>query len=233
MDASEARAGVTRGEVAGPPAVAWRLDGSSDPRAPLVLCLHGMWMDEDFFALLLQRLFDLPYVFLTPRAPIRVASRGLGENASSWYDYDGDQDRFRAELVRTESLLLGVLSRVEAERGLTPRARAMLGFSQGGYCGSFLAIRNPNVFRGMVVSGARVKTEILGADMRAAAATGFRVLLCHGERDPAVPSEAAAGSRDALAAVGVDVELRTFDAGHSIGRRQVDAAGEWLRGLFG
>jgi predicted esterase len=85
----------------------------------------------------------------------------------------------------------------------------------------------------MIVSGARVKTEILGDEMRAAAAAGFRVLLCHGERDPAVPREAAAGSRDALAAAGVDVELRTFDAGHSIGRQQVDAAGAWLRGLFG
>ncbi|MGH2569909.1 MAG: hypothetical protein ACRDGR_01700, partial [bacterium] len=98
MAEHEARTAVTRGQVAGPPAVPWRLDGSADPRAPLVLCVHGMWMDEDFFALLLQRLFDLPYRFLTPRAPIPVASRGLGENASSWYDYDGDQDRFRAEL---------------------------------------------------------------------------------------------------------------------------------------
>jgi predicted esterase len=233
MDAREAQSPVTRGELVGPPAVAWRLDGSSDPQAPIVLCLHGMWMDEDFFAVLLQRLFDLPYRFLIPRAPIPVAPRGLGKHASSWYDYDGDQDRFRAELLRTEALLLGVLARVERERGLVPRARAMLGFSQGGYCGSFLAIRNPDVFRGMIVSGARVKTEILGAGMRAAAAAGFRVLLCHGERDPAVPREAATGSRDALAAAGVDVELRSFDAGHSLGKRQVAACGEWLRGLFG
>jgi predicted esterase len=233
MDAREARSPITRGEVAGPPAVVWRLDGSPDPAAPLVVCLHGMWMDEDFFAVLLQRLFDLPYRFLIPRAPLPVASRGLGKHAASWYDYDGDQDRFRAELLRSESLLLRVLAKVETERGLVPRGRAMLGFSQGGYCGSFVAIRHPEVFRGMIVSGARVKTEFLGAQMRAAAAAGFRVLLCHGERDPAVPREAVAGSRDALAAAGVDVELRSFDAGHSLGKRQVEACGEWLRALFG
>jgi phospholipase/carboxylesterase len=221
-----------RGEYAGPPAVRWRLDGSDDPAAPLVLCLHGMWMDEDFFAILLQRLFELPYRFLLPRAPISVVNRGVGENAASWYDYDGDQDRFRTELFRTESLLLDVMGRVEAERALKPSRRVLLGFSQGGYCGAYLALRHPELFGGLIVSGARVKTEFLADEMREAAATGFRVLLCHGERDPSVPREAAAGSRDALAAAGVGVELRTFAAGHSIGKRQIESIGEWLTTLL-
>jgi predicted esterase len=229
MERSEARGLVTRGESSIPDVVFWRLDGSDDTSAPLVLCLHGMWMDEDSFAILLQSLFELPYRFLIPRGPLRVANRGVGDHASSWYRYDGDQDRFRQELLRTESLLLELLRRVEAERALAPRARVMLGFSQGGYCGSFAAVRNPDVFKGMIVSGARVKTEILEAEMRAAGPTGFRALLCHGERDPSVPPEAATGSRDALVAAGVDVELRTFDSGHAIGKRQVAVIGEWLQ----
>ena len=224
---------TVRGEIAGPPAVRWRLDGSDDPSAPLVVCLHGMWMDEDFFGILLQRLFDLPYRFLLPRGPIPVTDRGVGRHAASWYDYDGNQDRFRAELLRTEALVLDVTRRVEDERELTPRARVLLGFSQGGYCGAFVALRNPGFFRALVVSGARVKAEFLDADLAAAAATGFRVLLCHGERDPSVPPRAATRSRDALAAAGLDVELRTFPTGHSIGRRQVESIREWLAALLG
>jgi len=224
---------TVRGETTGTPPLAWRLDGAEDPSAPLVVCLHGMWMDEDFFGLLLQRLFDLPFRFLLPRGPIAVRKRGVGENASSWYDYDGDQERFRAELLRTESLVLAALAEVEEGQGLAPRARALLGFSQGGYCGAWIAIRHPEVFRGLVVSGARVKTEFLEEEMAEAARAGFRVLLCHGKRDPSVRPEAAARSRDALAAAGVDVDLRTFDAGHSIGREQVDAVRRWLSATLG
>ena len=101
-----------------------------------------------------------------------MVNRGVGENAASWYDYDGDQDRFRTELFRTESLLLDVMGRVEAERALKPSRRVLLGFSQGGYCGAYLALRHPELFGGLIVSGARVKTEFLADEMREAAATG-------------------------------------------------------------
>ena len=47
----------------------FRLDsGTSDPAAPLVLCLHGQGMNEDAFAAPLRRLFSLPAHFLIPRA---------------------------------------------------------------------------------------------------------------------------------------------------------------------
>ena len=230
METGESRIPTVRGETTIPPAVAWRLDGApGDSAAPLVLCLHGMWMDEDFFAILLQALFDLPFRFLVPRAPFPVESRGVGRNAASWYRYDGDQEQFRSELVRTESLLLELVKRVEAEQGLAPRARVVLGFSQGGYCGSFTAVRNPDLFQGTIVSGGRVKTEVLSEEMRVAASRGFRVLLCHGRRDLAVPWEAALRSRDGLAAAGVPVDLEGFESGHSLGKRQIATIAEWLQ----
>jgi phospholipase/carboxylesterase len=149
-------------------------------------------------------------------------------NGASWYEYDGNQERFRAELLRVEADLLRLIREVESAQGLTPRRRFLLGFSQGGYCGAWSALRNPNVFSGLIVSGARVKTEFLADEMRAAAATGFRVLLCHGERDRSVAPDAASRGHDEMAAAGLDAELRTFDAGHSLGRDQVAAISEWL-----
>lgn len=234
MGESEIRTATVRGEHPVKVPVAWRLDGAGgDPAAPLVLCLHGMGMDEDFFARLLSKLFVLPYRFLLPRGPYPVEVRGEGRIGASWYAYDGDQERFRRELVRTEALVLDVLRGVEREQALSPRARVLLGFSQGGYCGSYLAVRNPDLFAGMVVSGARVKTEILGDEMRAAAAAGFEALLCHGERDVSVKPEAAARSRDDLAAAGVGVKLVTLDAGHSVGREQIAIVSEWLSARLG
>jgi phospholipase/carboxylesterase len=148
---------------------------------------------------------------------------------ATWYVYDGDQERFRRELDRTERLLLDLMRHVETEHGLRPRRRILLGFSQGGYCGSFIALRHPDLFQGLVVCSARVKTEILHDEMGAAAAHGFRVLLVHGLRDTAVLPESAESSRDGLAASGIDVELEMFDTGHGLGRHQVAAIAAWLR----
>jgi phospholipase/carboxylesterase len=210
-------------------AMPWRLDGPADPDLPLVVCLHGMGMDEDSFALLVQGLLQLPVRLLVPRGPYPVEVRGEGRIGASWYAYDGNQERFRRELERTERIVVGLLADVEASRELQPRFRVLLGFSQGGYCGAWIAVRNPGVFDGMVISGARVKTEILGDAMQCAAARGFGALLLHGERDASVSPDAAARGRDALRDAGIDVEHRVFDSGHSLGRRQIEAVRDWLR----
>lgn len=229
MTNTRSRSPVRRGRQDSEPHLQWRLDGAATtPEAPLILALHGWGMDEDFFALLLQRAFDRPMRFVFARAPF-PADAGLGaRHGGSWYSYDGNQERFRDELERIEAELPAFVESVETELGIAPAKRYVLGFSQGGYCGSWTALRRSDLFHGMIVVGARVKTEWLADEMRDAAQRGFRALICHGERDRSVKPEAAERSRADLAAAGVDVELRTFDAGHSIGRTQVAAIAEWL-----
>jgi phospholipase/carboxylesterase len=185
-------------------------------------------MDEDFFALLLQGILEKPVRLLLPRAPHPVPGLDGDRAASSWYDYDGNQPRFLEELGRTEALVLEAAAGVERELDLTPRRRYVVGFSQGGYCGSYLALRHPEVFAGMAIVGARVKTEVLEEEIPRAAAAGFRALLCHGRQDASVRPEAAERSREGLAAGGMEVELRWFDSGHTLGRRQAAAIGDWL-----
>src|SRR5258706_5164478 len=85
-----------RGELPVTLAMSWRLDGAASRRdAPLVLALHGMGMDEDSFALLLQKLFVLPCRFLLPRGPYPVEVRGEERRiGAAWYAYDGNQEKF-------------------------------------------------------------------------------------------------------------------------------------------
>jgi phospholipase/carboxylesterase len=219
-----------RGELGVEIPLRWRLDAPSGlaPDAPLVVALHGQTMDEDRFALLLQRLLALPCRFLVPRAPWPVDGRGESRIGWSWYPYDGDQARFRAELARTEAWLLRLVAQVEAENALRPRRRLLFGFSQGGYCGAVIALRHPELFAGLAVAGARVKTEILSAELPVAARRGFEVLLLHGLRDAHVLPEAAERGRDALRAAGVAVELRTFDSGHALGRAAIETLARWI-----
>ncbi|HET9888801.1 MAG TPA: alpha/beta fold hydrolase [bacterium] len=210
----------------------WRLDGSSeDPTSPLLLALHGMGMDEDVFARLLTPLLNMPISFLIPRGlyPMEIRGEGgEGRIGASWYAYDGDQDRFRLELLRTESHLLALLASVEHGQRLKPRKRYLLGFSQGGYCGAFIALRHPEIFSGMIICGARVKWEFLHDEMKIAGALGFRALLCHGARDPAVSIDAAERSYHELTQNGVDTRLIKTDTGHSFGRTQTSEIRTWL-----
>jgi predicted esterase len=208
---------VVRGRQQKGPHMHWRLDGAGGATDPLVLCLHGYGMDEDFFAVLLQKLFTLPMRFLIPRAP-QSADMGLEvENGGSWYEYDGNQERFREELLRVEAELLDLIRDVEAAASLAPRSRFLLGFSQGGYCGSWTALRHPEVFSGLVVSGARIKTEFLGDEMTGASTHGFRALICHGRADRSIAPDAAARSRDAPDPMWTSSSRRLM--GHSLGRR--------------
>ena len=203
----------------------WRLDGSAkDPQAPLLLALHGYGMHEDLFAILLQGLSRLPWNIVTPRAPIPIPEKP----GMSWYDYDGNQQKFRQELHRTNDLLTSFLHSVEQQQGLAPRHRVLLGFSQGGYCGSYVALQNPQLFNGMVISGARVKVEVLEDVIHVAGKTGFRALLCHGKRDESVQLTAAQSSLAGLRDGGIAADLKQFDTGHSVGRTQVAAIRQWL-----
>lgn len=203
-----------------------------DPGAPLVVCLHGVRMNEALFARLLARLFDLPLRFLFLRASIEAPPLTGQTHGASWYDYDGNQDAFKGALELVEEQVRTTIAAVERSEGLTPASRVLLGFSQGAYCGSVLALRHPEEFSGLIVSGARVKTEVLTEAMPRAAAAGMQVLLCHGRQDSVVPPDSAERSLAALLGAGVSTELVWFESGHSMGRRQIEAIRGWLQRKF-
>ncbi|MEZ4648018.1 MAG: alpha/beta hydrolase-fold protein [Candidatus Eisenbacteria bacterium] len=213
-----------------PPALRSTLESGdriAERTMPLVLCLHGWGMDGDWFARLTQGLFDVPALFVYPTAP-KPVTKDDGSAGWSWYDYDGDSASFVRELAALEVRLLEFLKQLESRYELEPTSRALVGFSQGGYGGSYIALRNPTVFRALAISGARIKDEALGPDLADAARSGFRVLACHGNRDPHVSKERARASIDALGAAGIDTRWEEFDAGHSLGRSQIRLIRDWL-----
>ncbi len=230
MPRREDQSRIIRGQHSDQFPLAWRLEApTADPALPLVLGLHGWGMNEDLFARLLRGLLGFPCRLLLPRAPLAIPDR----SGASWYDYDGNQERFHAELLRCEETVLSLVKTVERNQELKPRSRWLLGFSQGGYCGSWIGLRNAGYFRGMAIVGARVKTEILTEEMARAADLNFEVLLCHGRQDVSVPPAAAENSLAGLEAAGLEVELQWFDAGHTMGKQPVETIAQWLENRNG
>jgi phospholipase/carboxylesterase len=130
--------------------------------------------------------------------------------------WTGDSEEFTRSLERTAAWLLGVIDAEVAAAGLDAGRVSLVGFSQGGYLAGFTALRHPARFRALVVAAGRLKDEILAADAPRAAAAGLRVLDVHGEKDAAVRPEPCRASAERLAALGLPVEFRTYDAGHAV-----------------
>jgi predicted esterase len=198
----------------------------AEPGAPLVLALHGQGMTERTFE---RRL--APAVargglsWWVPRGilPCEVRSRRVGY---AWYVFDGDQAALRASMDEARAYLVGLAG--IARRALRPRSIALLGFSQGGYLASYVALSRPDLFDRLVCCCGRPKAEFVD-DL--AAARGVEVLVQTGRDDAAVPPDLIAKGVDPLRQAGLAVDVRAYDAGHDLAPEMAaDAAAFVLAG---
>lgn len=92
----------------------------------------------------------------------------------------------------------------------------MLGYSQGGYLGSFLALRARPRARGLAVVASRVKTEFCAPEIAAAGATGWPVYGLHGRADRFTRLERQEQAFAELRAHGVAATLEVHEGGHGL-----------------
>lgn len=197
----------------------------ADPDGSLVVALHGMGQSAAHFAKDALPLVPPRASLLLPQGPYpfeirRDAAPGDApappRQGNAWYVWTGDSDAFVRSLERTTAWLLGVVAAEVAAASLDPCRVALVGFSQGGYLAGFAAVRHADRFRALVVAAGRLKDEILADAAPLAARAGLRVLDVHGERDASVRPEPCRASAERLAALGLAVGFRTYDAGHAV-----------------
>lgn len=216
---------------------AWRLLVPSAPTPPggrpLVVCLHGMGMTAELFAMVLNGLLDDRAAYLLPQGiyPYEIRRESRIRIGYSWYLYDGHEALFRQTLERTEGYLIDLIDSLMPRAGCDPARLFLLGFSMGAYTGYYVALKHPGRFAGFVAIGGRMKEEFVRDDLPASAGR-LPILILHGEEDTAVPLERARSTYDTLVANGFEVGLRTFPKGHEIRDVEVRAAHEWLGRRF-
>jgi predicted esterase len=188
--------------------------------APLVIALHGQGMTERAFERWLRPGVDAARLsWWVPRGilPCEIPGRRIGY---AWYVFDGDQDALRASMDEAASYL--ALLAAAARRALAPSSIALLGFSQGGYLASYVALARPDLYGALVCCCGRPKAEFV-TDL--AASRGVRVLVQTGAEDASVPPELVAKGVAPLRAAGLAVEERSYAAGHKVvPEMAVDAA---------
>lgn len=198
-----------------------------------ILILHGLGADGNDFVPIAQelRLEGVgPVRFVFPHAPVMPVTINGGYRMRAWYDilgteHEGVQDE--AGLRRSQQLVEALIAR-EKERGIPAHRIVLAGFSQGCAMALLTGLRQPERLAGIVgMSGYLPLAEKTAAE-RSEAGRGTPVFLAHGTHDNVIELARATASRDALKALGYDVEWHEYLMPHSVCPEEIEHLDAWL-----
>jgi phospholipase/carboxylesterase len=208
------------------------IETAPHPRTTIIV-LHGLGADgHDFVPICgeldLRAVGPVRYVF--PHAPQRPVTINNGYVMRAWYDILG-VDLVRREDeggLRESQQQIAALIDSERERGMPANRIVLMGFSQGCAMTLMTALRYPERLAGAVgLSGYLPLADVAAAERHAANA-GLPIFLAHGRQDPIVPHARGAASRDALRALGHDVEWHDYPMPHSVCAEEIADLNAWL-----
>jgi phospholipase/carboxylesterase len=202
------------------------------PTATLII-LHGLGADGNDFVPIAQELsLDAlgPVRFVFPHAPVMPVTINGGYRMRAWYDILGsemqgreDEAGLRHSLESVEALLLR-----EEERGIAPERIVLAGFSQGCAMALLAGLRHGTRLAGIAGLSGYLPLARSTAAERSAANRGTPIFLAHGTMDDIVQPRRGEASRDALQALGCNVEWHSYPMGHSVCMEEIADLNAWL-----
>ncbi len=185
--------------------------------APLLLLLHGTGGDEHDLMGLCRRLM--------PEAHILSLRGDVSENgAPRFFRRLGMGVYDMADLARaTAKLGAFIAGRVTT---LAPGSVAALGYSNGANLLASLLFTSPTLLDRTVL----LHPLIPFAPPAQPGLAGRRVLITAGRRDPIAPAAGTEALGAYFESQGADVEVVWHAGGHEIGREEIAAAADFLRG---
>jgi phospholipase/carboxylesterase len=203
-----------------------------------VIVLHGLGADGNDFVPVAEQ-FDLrplgPERFVFPHAPEMPVTINGGYRMRAWYDILGadlrqrqDEKGLRASLALVEQLIAR-----EKEKGIAANRIVLAGFSQGCAMSLLTGLRHHERLAGIVGMSGYLPLAETTEKERSDANRLTPIFLAHGSMDPVVPVSAAHASRDALRAMGYDVEWHEYPMPHSVCMEEIRDINAWLLEVLG
>ncbi len=201
--------------------------------AGTVIWLHGLGADgHDFEPIVPMLELGVAVRFVFPHAPVRPVTINGGMEMRAWYDIDPRQPLAGTADIRESADAVADLVCHEEARGV-PRSRiALAGFSQGGVVALHLALRSESRFAGVLALSTYVHDHERLADEISFASIDMPVFMAHGQMDPMIPITRAITSREALIALGYDVEWHEYGMGHEVCPQEIVDIARWLDDRF-
>jgi phospholipase/carboxylesterase len=202
------------------------------PRTTLIV-LHGLGADGfDFVPICgeldLAALGPVRYVF--PHAPTRPVTINGGYVMRAWYDIlvtDLVRREDEVGLRESQQQIAELIDR-ERERGVAAERIVVMGFSQGCAMALMTALRYPHRLGGAVGLSGYLPLAAVTTAERSAANADLPLFLAHGTQDPIVAPARGIASRDALRALGHDVEWHDYPMPHSVCAEEIEDLNAWL-----
>ena len=199
-----------------------------------IIWMHGLGADGNDFVPLVRELdlTGLPGIrFVFPSAGTMPVTVNNGYVMRSWYDIKGadlvnreDEGGLRASQLQIEALVAR-----EKSRGIPASRIILAGFSQGCAMTLQTGLRHPETLAGLLcLSGYLPLAPKLAAE-HTPPSLATPIFMAHGIQDGVVPFHRAEASRDAVAALGYQVEWHAYPMQHSLCQEEVDDIGKWLK----
>jgi phospholipase/carboxylesterase len=205
---------------------------AGEPVASLIV-LHGLGADGTDFLPLCDEL-DLapigPVRFVLPRAPVRPITVNGGNAMRAWYDVTASQiDRREDEAgLRASRLEVQALIEREIARGVPARRIVLAGFSQGCAMTLLAGLRYRERLAGLAGLSGYLPLAASTAAEASPAQRDVPIFLAHGHSDGVVPIGSARAARDALQALGYNVQWHDYPMEHSVCMEELADLNRWL-----
>ncbi|MET0352019.1 MAG: carboxylesterase [Rhizobacter sp.] len=204
----------------------------ADPVATIIV-MHGLGADgRDFESFVDELKLDAigPVRFLFPNAPQIPVTVNGGYVMRAWYDILGTDLARREDEggLRQSRTLIDALIRRERERGIPANRIVLSGFSQGCAMTLMAGLRHEERLAGLAgLSGYLPLADKTEAEL-SPANRDVPIFLVHGRQDPVIPLARAIASRDALLALGYEIEWHDYPMPHSVCLEEVAHLNRWL-----
>jgi len=198
-----------------------------------IIVLHGLGADGNDFVPIAQEL-DLSSVgnvrFVFPHAPVIPVTINNGYRMRAWYDILG-MDLVKREdeagLRRSHGEIEELLER-EEKRGMPANRIVLAGFSQGCAMALMTGLRHKQRLAGIVGMSGYLPLGQSTAAERSDANALTPIFMAHGQHDNVVAVQRGQASRDALQALGYQVEWHEYPMAHSVCMEEIADLNAWL-----
>ena len=198
-----------------------------------ILVMHGLGADGNDFVPIAREL-DLaevgPVRFVFPHAPVIPVTINNGYRMRAWYDILGlgggsreDEAGLRRSMAEIEDLL-----QREKERGMPADRIVLAGFSQGCAMALMTGVRHKARLAGIAGMSGYLPLAQTTAAERSDANALTPIFMGHGRHDDVVDIARGEASRDALRALGYEVEWHDYPMPHSVCMEEIADLGRWL-----
>jgi phospholipase/carboxylesterase len=201
--------------------------------AASIIVLHGLGADGGDFVPVCEEL-DLAAAgdvrFVLPHAPQRPVTVNGGYVMRAWYDvfgFGGGHAEDEAGLRDSQRQIEALIQR-ERERGIAAGRIVLMGFSQGSAMALLTGLRHAEALAGIVALSGYLPLAAKTAAEQHAANAATRIFMAHGRGDDVVALGRGTASRDALLALGHDVEWHEYEIAHSVCMDEIADIQRWL-----